>query len=284
MENCSLPLEYSKINDEIHQRAVKELNETTENRIQCLKELKEMIKCEKNLESDMSDNFLLQFLRVKKFDTDRAFSLLKKYYGHRMYYKSLYKKFSPTNISKVLETNMMNFLPWRNPEGSAVWVSRVGLWEPEHASFDEIVRCGLICNEKALQNPVTQICGIVSIVDFKKFSWSHLFHISPTAINCFVSASQNCFPIRHKAIHVVNNPGVFTVLFAMIKPLLKEKIKKRIYFHGDNMSSLHEYLPPDILPKEYGGTRGKFENSKFFDSLMESENEFIHNSKFGYRD
>lgn len=45
MENNILPLEYSEINEEIRQRAIKELNETVENRILCLKELKETIKC-----------------------------------------------------------------------------------------------------------------------------------------------------------------------------------------------------------------------------------------------
>lgn len=39
----------------------------------------------------------------------------------------------------------------------------------------------------------------------------------------------------------------------MFKPFVKEKLKKRMFFHGTNMSSLHTHIPASNLPKNYGG-------------------------------
>lgn len=39
---------------------------------------------------------------------------------------------------------------------------------------------------------------------------------------------QDGFPIRIKAVHVVNEPRIFKGIFAIIKPFLKEKIANRV--------------------------------------------------------
>lgn len=39
----------------------------------------------------------------------------------------------------------------------------------------------------------------------------------------------------------------------MFKPFVKDKLRKRMFFHGNNMSALHNYIAPSHLPKNYGG-------------------------------
>lgn len=276
-------LEESTITEELRQKAEDELNETPETRKECLKELRTLIKGEPYLVANVSDEFLLQYLRAKKFDSYAAFVLIKKFYHHRLTYPKLYSDYSPKQNLKVMKANLLNFLPLRTPEGCAIWVSRVGAWDTEAFDYDQLLRLGLQLTEKALQNPVTQICGIVSIVDFEGFSWTHLFQMPVSSVKCFVKATQDSFPIRHKAIHVINNPSIFGLLFALIKPFLTFTIRNRIHLHGYNLKSLHQFLPQSLLPEEFGGTQESFRNDQFYTSFLDSEEEFVANQKFGYK-
>jgi len=43
------------------------------------------------------------------------------------------------------------------------------------------------------------------------------------------------------------------MVWQMFKPFVREKLKKRMFFHGSKMSSLHTHIPTTHLPKNYGG-------------------------------
>lgn len=64
---------------------------------------------------------------------------------------------------------------------------------------------------------------------------------------------QESVPLRVKAIHIVNQPYIFNMVFALFKPFLRDKLRSRIHFHGDDRNSLHEHLSPKCLPDCYGG-------------------------------
>ncbi|XP_054714917.1 alpha-tocopherol transfer protein-like isoform X1 [Uloborus diversus] len=277
-----LPFDFAIITNEIRERAALELNETNENRSKCLKELKKLIQRKKNFKGDTRDEFLVRFLRARKFRTKDAFALLCNYYEHRVRYPDVYQNYNAKSCTDAMQANMCNFLPTRAPDGSSIWVIRVGAWDPEIFPFEECLKLGLLCQEKSLQNQVTQICGLISIVDLKGLSWSHVRHLHLQNIRCLISSIQESFPLRHKAIHVINNPAFFALVFAILSPLLKHKIKNRIFFHGDNLETLHQILPPSILPEELGGSNGPFGNEKFFSSLLQSEDEFQEQLKYGY--
>ncbi|GBM43323.1 Alpha-tocopherol transfer protein-like [Araneus ventricosus] len=266
----------------VQQIALKELGETATKREKCLKELREKITNEKGLTCDASDDYLLRFLRARKFDTEDAFTLLRSHYKHRLKNPSVYRYWTPKQNVEVMKANMIGFLEKRNTDATAIYFAKIGQWNPKELSFEQILRFGLICNEKAVDSEVTQVCGITSIADMKDLSWSHLMYLPLATLKCFVSAVQDCLPVRHKAIHIVNNPRIFALVFALLKPLIHKKMRDRIHFHGDNMSSLHEHVSPDVLPREYGGTQATLKTEPFYASLLDSEEEFLRRSKYGY--
>lgn len=45
---------------------------------------------------------------------------------------------------------------------------------------------------------------------------------------CLSSDSQDGFPIRIKAVNIINEPRIFKGIFAIIKPFLKEKMAERV--------------------------------------------------------
>lgn len=64
---------------------------------------------------------------------------------------------------------------------------------------------------------------------------------------------QECVPIRVKAVHVINQPYIFNMLFAIFKPFMREKLRSRVHFHGTNMESLMKHVDPKVLRKRHGG-------------------------------
>ncbi|XP_071393562.1 clavesin-1-like, partial [Centroberyx affinis] len=65
---------------------------------------------------------------------------------------------------------------------------------------------------------------------------------------------QDSFPARFGGIHFVNQPWYIHAMYTIIKPFLKDKTRKRIFLHGNNLNSLHQLLQPECLPSEFGGT------------------------------
>ena len=54
----------------------------------------------------------------------------------------------------------------------------------------------------------------------------------------------------------------------VISYLLKNGIWFQLYLHGNNLSTLHEYLPIDILPTELGGEGPPFNPLPWAEKLM----------------
>lgn len=49
-----------------------------------------------------------------------------------------------------------------------------------------------------------------------------------TSISVSDCDSQDGFPIRIKAVNIINEPRIFKGIFAIIKPFLKEKMAERV--------------------------------------------------------
>lgn len=62
------------------------------------------------------------------------------------------------------------------------------------------------------------------------FTWAHKTQseILWLWLFCFCSNLQDGFPIRIKAVNIINEPRIFKGIFAIIKPFLKEKMAERV--------------------------------------------------------
>ena len=73
----------------------------------------------------------------------------------------------------------------------------------------------------------------------------HLFRLLPVEF-------QDTFPARVKGLHLINQPWYVSMLLAIVRPFMKQKLRDRLT-HGADLSSLHEYIDPEQLPAEFGG-------------------------------
>ncbi|XP_061487402.1 alpha-tocopherol transfer protein-like isoform X3 [Rhineura floridana] len=228
---------------ELVAKAREQLQEKPEWRLRDVQALRDMVcKDYPNLGTCLDDAFLLKFLRARKFDYDRALQLLVNYHCCRRSWPEVFTNLKPSAIKPVLESGFVTVLSHLDTEGRHVVCIRPDRWTPSNYPITENIRAIYLTLEKLIQSEET----------------------------------QDGFPIRIKAVNIVNEPRIFKGIFAVIRPFLKEKIAKRFFLHGSDLSSLHRNLPPWILPEEYGGTAGKLDISSWNELLLASEDDFLY--------
>lgn len=64
------------------------------------------------------------------------------------------------------------------------------MWDPSLCSADDLFRANVICLEKQIDDPLTQINGVVAILDMKFLGFHHVRHFSPSHAFKIVSLVQ----------------------------------------------------------------------------------------------
>ncbi|KAF5281042.1 hypothetical protein FQR65_LT14892 [Abscondita terminalis] len=259
-----------------------ELHETPENYKQELKVLHNLVINDKNLTVPDDTDFIIRFLRARKFDSQKAFRMVQRYFMMKIRFPELFKCPLPSEISRILEFQAQHMLPSRDQFGRRVYILRVEKFDSTKVSIDDIFRTNILALEEIVREPETQIAGIVVIVDMAGLSLHHARFFTPHYAKRSVEVVQETFPLRFKGFHIVNEPFYFDAVMAVLKPFLKEKVRKRIYLHGSNYSSLHAFVNPEILPMEYGGSAGLFNNEAWRLQLLSEERYFKNLENYGY--
>ncbi|GIX87768.1 alpha-tocopherol transfer protein-like [Caerostris extrusa] len=276
-----------ELTPEMLQIAEKELGETPEVRKTALKALRKLISEEGDFCPQTDETFLLRFLRAKKYDVKKSFVTLRNYYIFKARYAGLLTDFRPTELKSIMEMNNLLFLPSRHPCGATIGCLRMGYFDMEKVSAEQIFATCLVGLEYILQFEPTQVCGYILIFDLSKFSLKILRHFaSPTFLFRCVRLVQDCIPCRAKGFHVINEPFYINIIFSIIKTLLSEKLTKRIHFHGSNIKNLHQHLPPDLLPTEFGGTIGSMAShcKELLNKIIGRESAYERLIKFGFQE
>ncbi|GIY17215.1 retinaldehyde-binding protein 1 [Caerostris darwini] len=248
-----LPFELENVPEFFQKKAEVELHDTPEKRAQGLRQIKEFAKNDKHTKNvEYDDDFLLQYLRARKYNVAKAFSQLK---GLSILKKKNPGIFTDLSYDKTVNTinkKIMTILPWRCQDGCTIVLVELDNWNPSEFPVEEIKRAVAVYLLQSLREPMTQINGFKIIIDVKSNPLKHLKYCTPNNIYLMYHGTQECIAGRYKEIHIVNQSMTFKAAWIIIKPFLTDKLKKRIIFHN-NSSSLLNYFPKDVLPKQYGG-------------------------------
>ncbi|XP_074173715.1 alpha-tocopherol transfer protein-like isoform X3 [Rhinolophus sinicus] len=221
------------LTEELVTKAREELQEKPEWRLRDVQALRDMVRKEHpHLSTNLDDAFLLRFLRARKFDYDRALQLLINYHSCRRSWPEVFSNLRPSALKDVLASGFLTVLPHTDPRGCHVLCIRPDRWIPSNYPITENIRAIYLTLEKLIQSEETQVNGIVILADYKGVSLSKASHFGPFIAKKLIGILQDGFPIRIKAVHVVNEPRIFKGIFAIIKPFLKEKIANRRSTHS----------------------------------------------------
>ncbi|KAJ8369696.1 hypothetical protein SKAU_G00097240 [Synaphobranchus kaupii] len=270
------PIYTCTLTPELVAKAREELQEKPEWRLRDVQALRDMVlKEQPNLRTRLDDAFLLRFLRARKFDYDRALQLLLNYHTSRRAWPEVFNDLRPSTVKHVLDLGFLTVLPQPDPDGRYILCLRPGKWKPNDYPFVDNIRAIYLTLEKLIQPEETQVNGIVILADYSGVGLSQASSLGPFLAKKVVGILQDGFPIRIKAVNIINEPRIFKGIFAIIKPFLKEKMAERFVLHGSDLNSLHRTIPRVVLPEEYGGVAGRLDASAWSKTLLDSEVEFV---------
>lgn len=89
-------------------------------------------------------------------------------------------------------------------------------------------------------------------------------------------------PYRADTVHIVNQSWAFDVMFNVFKPLLNEKMRSKLFFHGTNMESLHKHIDKENLPTKYGGYMDDYQYETWFEYMKSDSRVLSEMKQLGY--
>ncbi|XP_070138908.1 alpha-tocopherol transfer protein-like isoform X1 [Drosophila bipectinata] len=267
--------------------AIKELRETPERQKEATKELARLLEAETDLHYPKdNEEWLIRFLRPCKYYPESARDLIKRYYSFKVKHSDVYNNLKPSGEMNIFNHNILTVFPNRDQLGRRILVLELGKrWKHKQVTLDEVFKGAVIFLEAAMLEPETQICGAVVIFDMDGLSLQQTWQFTPPFAKRIVDWLQDSVPLRIKAIHIVNQPKIFNVVFALFKPFLREKLRSRIIFHGTDRESLHKHMSPKCLPAAYGGIleSNRIDSDQWYQLLLKCDPEFDAINSYGYK-
>ncbi|CAL1540188.1 unnamed protein product [Lymnaea stagnalis] len=272
---CTLP-------PDVLAKAKRELREDPDTRIFEVKTLRSRLEKVPGLKPRTDFNFLLAFLRARKFDQERTFQLLKNYYEIRRTEPEIFDDLKPSRIKHILDDGLFEILKERDSEGCKVVILRPGNWDPDRFPVAEIPRADFLLFSKLVEDEITQVNGIHFIINLEGMTMKHVSHFGPALAKKVMQILQDVVPLRLKRIDYVNEPTFFDIVFSIVKQFMKEKLTKRIVLNGSEFDKLHQSIKPIYLPTDLGGTQKPHKDQEVIKALLASESRFIEDMKFGF--
>ncbi|XP_039952757.1 clavesin-1 [Bactrocera neohumeralis] len=241
--------------------AKNELRETPEVKEAAIKELRELLHAATDINYKDDDEFLVIFLRACHFYPQSALEKMRTTAAFRKDNAALVHGLLIEQLKDIfIQYGIVNVLKNCDQHGRRVMIVNCGeLWDPNSVPSDDVFRMLYMVHIAAQLEPETQVRGVVCIMDFDGLSMKQVKALSPTFSKRLLTFIQDAMPLRMKEVHFVKQPFIFKLVWALFKPFVREKLNKRMHFHGSDMKSLQKFLSPEILPENYKGTQPKID-------------------------
>lgn len=283
----TLTLELNEMSDRTKEVAREELRETAEVVGPAVDRLRELLSEDKDLMVPLdNDAWLVRFLRPCKYYPESAYEQIKNYYAFKEKHSAVYRDLLPSKERNVFESNILTVCPNRDQLGRRILVLELGKkWNHKKVTLDEVFKGCVLFLEAAMLEPETQVCGAVVIFDMEGLSMQQVWQFTPPFAKRIVDWLQDSVPLRVKNIHIINQPYIFNMVFALFKPFLREKLRNRIIFHGNDRESLHSYMSPKSLPDVYGGSVAlpRISGMQWFELLNKCDKEYKAINAYGLK-
>ena len=236
-----------------------ELRENSKTRKRALRELRDWFKTQPHISGCRTDNnFLLRFLRMKKFEVGDTIKILDKYLRMRSQNPSWFANLdiNEPKLNQLISDGYVFVLPQRDSKGRKVVYSRAAAMDSNLFTATDVMRAHLLTFEALLEDEDVQVNGVTYVFDERDVNWSHISVWTPSEVSKAFSCCERALPLRHREIHFVHLPWTMSLVFQFAKSLLSQKLRERFRTHA-NFEKLAEHIPDSILPAEAGGGTGQ---------------------------
>ncbi|XP_017774944.1 PREDICTED: alpha-tocopherol transfer protein-like [Nicrophorus vespilloides] len=241
--------------DAVAKTATRELREDESTRRQCLRAFRDWVKAHQDIENCLTDDsFLLRFLRAKKFSIPMAQQTLLKYLNLRKKFKHIFYDLDcqDTKVNELMDKGYIFASPYRDNFGRRVILTIASKLDPNRFTSTDMARAHIITYETLLDEEENQILGFTYFGDGAKVGVGHVSMWSVTEFATLMKWGEQSCPIRHKALHIINLQSTFKYVIEFAANRVSEKLRDRFKLHS-SVNEMLQFLPAEVLPKEYGG-------------------------------
>lgn len=220
------------------------------------------------------DQFLLAFLRSRKYNIEKAFLVVSNFaefwYGNAPILEGLCAE----KVRACYATGMMRFLPGRDKSGNIVTALTMSRMDNSVMSPKAINQLSVYTLAYMFEHDDLQLHGCTYVETMEGFSFFNAMFMGKKLEDKeqqkLMSAGLDTFPMRIREIYLIHQPSWFSVFWAIVKLFIKAKLAKRLHLLGQNTAALHEVVDPANLPPEFGGTLDE-PLTKFLDDMEAQE-------------
>lgn len=201
------------------------------------------------------DTFLLQFLRIRKYNIENAFKSFENFFIFRQKYTK-WLILSNDEMEKVwmlFDRGYAYPLTSRDDEGKKIILIQVRKFDTKIFNSCDAIRLLVLIVSTLMEEEETQITGISSISDYTDVSYRYFNLFSLRDIKEFAHCAKHATIGREKENYFVNLPTFASFLFDVGKRALNEKLRNRLISTKNMDELIGKHVDVSILPKEYGG-------------------------------
>lgn len=244
---------------ELEEVVRKELNEDPKRIESDIQHIKDWIAKQPHLRARSDDQWIIAFLRGCKYSLERVKEKIDLYYTLRTTAADLWQyKYNEAKFMEIIDLGAVLILPKSQTVISPrVILIRSGCYDPNKYHISEILAVSNVIREIAMYDDDTfAIAGGIALQDLSGTTAAHVLQMTPTMRKKMILSGQASSPMRAKGTHFINTPAGFETVFNLMKGLLSEKNRSRLFVHNKNYEELYKYIPKELLPAEYGGNAG----------------------------
>jgi hypothetical protein len=189
----------------------------------------------------------------------------------------------------ISETAYCLQLPKESDDKPLIFVMRAGHFDTTKYTLDDVTKYAFAVTDILNSQPAAQLHGFIIILDFSEMKLQHIRQFTPDHTRRYVDCWEKLYPVQLRQIHFYNYPTLFDPILHLFRMFLARNIKEKISFHSKSSEhscnqSLHQYIDPSLLPKEYGGQLGSIEdeiNQTFLQWTREQNDYMIQFDQYG---
>lgn len=220
-----------------------------------INELKEKLKIDHFLKNyTFDDDICSVYLQCYNNDVDKVINHLYKLAdcakrnGHLMHCL-------PTNYREVYGKRIHRILKSKNVNNGGIIVIKVGNWNTDEISFEELMASSLI----AFHSHLFRDCDLQknqteSIFDCRGIGIRHILSLSYKVLLSSAQIMNLYQPDVVVKSHIVYENRLFHYGYNLAKPFMDKKAIESLHLHGNDLTDLYNHFPSSSLPEDLGGT------------------------------
>ncbi|XP_076758667.1 alpha-tocopherol transfer protein-like [Xylocopa sonorina] len=223
--------------------------------------IREWLSKQPHLPNHMDDSRLERFLFGCKNSIERCKLILERYFSVRTAIPEFFALRDPfaREIQECCEAIHYFVLPSLTDEGHRVSILRLRNTAIDKFSIQTISRRILMVLDTRLMEE--RCLSNIMVIDLEGFSLVHFTKCSPTQniVRKSMLAVQDSMPLRLHRVHFLHAPAFIESILNIFYPLLKDRLIQKFRIHTGGGEELHSYMDKDMLPNEWGGKAGSFD-------------------------